>query len=185
MMQITPRHIAVAGICGALALGLSFTPLGYIKMPNISGAATTLHIPSIIAGIVAGPLAGALVGLVLAITSWWQFGGVFMQFAGGNLLVALAAAFLPRVLIGVVAYYAYRALRSPASAGIVAAVLGTTTNTAGVLGILWFLGIPDFRTGVVPVILMNYPFEVLFAAVVTVPVLAALGRGRPLAAARS
>ena len=184
-MRITPRHIAVAGICGGLALALTFTPLGFIKVPNISGAATTLHIPSIIAGIVVGPLAGALVGLVLAVTSWWQFGGVFMQFAGGNLLVALAAAFLPRVLIGVVAYHAYRGLRSPTPAAVVAAALGTTTNTAGVLGILWFLGIPDFRTGVVPVILMNYPFEVLFAAVVAVPVFAALARTRRLAAARS
>lgn len=182
-MRITPLHIAVAGVCGGLALALSFTPLGFIRVPNISGAATTLHIPAVVAGVVAGPLAGALVGLVLALTSWWQFGGVFMQFAGGNLLVALAAAFLPRVLIGVVAYYAYRVLRGTAAA-VLAAFLGTTTNTAGVLGILWFLGIPDFRSGVVPVILMNYPFEVLFAAVVAAPVFAVLARSRPLAAAR-
>lgn len=182
-MRITPLHIAVAGVCGGLALALSFTPLGYIRVPNISGAATTLHIPAVVAGVVAGPLAGALVGLVLAITSWWQFGGVFMQFAGGNLLVALAAAFLPRVLIGVVAYYAYRVLRGTAAA-VLAAFLGTTTNTTGVLGILWFLGIPDFRSNVVPVILINYPFEVLFAAAVAAPVFAVLARSRPLAAAR-
>ncbi|MGH2398668.1 MAG: ECF transporter S component [bacterium] len=183
-MRITPLHIAVAGICGGLALALSFTPLGFISVPNISGAATTLHIPPIVAGVVTGPLAGALVGVVLAITSWWQFGGVFMQFAGGNLAVALAAAFLPRVLIGVVAYYVYRALKGPVAA-VLAAILGTTTNTAGVLGILWFLGTPEFRTGVVPVILVNYPFEMLFAAVVAVPVFAVLSRNRPLAAARS
>jgi uncharacterized membrane protein len=69
-------------------------------------------------------------------------------------------------------------------ASVLAALLGTTTNTAGVLGILWFLGTSDFRTGVVPVILMNYPFEVLFAAVVAVPVFAVLARSRRLAAAR-
>lgn len=183
-MRITPLHIAVAGICGGLALALSFTPLGYVKVPNISGSATTLHIPAIVAGVVAGPLAGALVGLVLAFTSWFQFSGIFMQFARGNLLVALAAAFLPRAFIGVVAYYAYRALRG-ATASTVAAILGTTTNTAGVLGILWFLGIPDFRTGVVQVILTNYPFEILFAVAVSVPVIAALGRNRKLAASRT
>ncbi|MBI2973965.1 MAG: ECF transporter S component [Armatimonadetes bacterium] len=183
-MRITAFHVAVAGICGGLALALSYTPLGYVSVPNLSGAATTLHIPAIVAGVVAGPLAGALVGLVLAITSWFQFGGIFMQFAGGNLLVALAAAFLPRALIGVGAYYAYRALRgTPAS--ITAALFGTSTNTAGVLGILWFLGTSDFRTGVVPVILTNYPIEVIFATIVCVPVLAAINKSRGLAAART
>lgn len=183
-MRITPYQIAVAGICAGLAIALSYTPLGFISVPNISGAATTLHIPPIVAGVVAGPLAGALVGLVLALRSWWQFGGIFMQFAGGNLIIALAAAFLPRILIGVVAYYAYRVWKG-AGASLLAAILGTTTNTAGVLGILWLLGVPEFKTAVAPVIAMNYPFEVLFAAVVTVPVFAALARSRPLAAARS
>lgn len=183
-MRITPLHIAVAGICGGLAIALSFTPLGYVRVPNISGAATTLHIPAIVAGVVTGPLAGALVGLVLAWTSWLQFGAIFLQFAGGNYLVALAAAFLPRILIGVIAYYVYRMTRGTPAA-LLAAILGTSTNTAGVLGILWFLGTPDFRTGVVPVILTNYPFEILFAAVVAAPVFAVLGRTRQLAASRS
>lgn len=183
-MRISTLQIAVAGICGGLAMALSFTPLGYVAVPNLSGAATTLHIPAIVAGVVSGPLAGAFVGLVLAITSWFQFGGIFMQFAGGNLFVALAAAYLPRALIGVVAFYAYRALRGTI-ASVLAALLGTTTNTAGVLGILWFLGTSDFRTGVVPVILTNYPFEVLFAVVVAIPVFAVLGKNRRLAAARS
>ena len=183
-MRITPMHVAVAGICGGLALALSFTPLGYVRVPNLSGSATTLHIPAIVAGVVTGPLAGALVGLVLAFTSWFQFQAIFVQFAGGNLAVALAAAFLPRVLIGVVAFYAYRALRGNA-ASLLAALLGTTANTAGVLGIFWFLGIPEFKSAVVPIIVINYPFEVLFAAVVAVPVFAALARNRSLAAAHA
>lgn len=182
-MRISPLHIAVAGVCGGLAYALSFTPLGYVSVPNISGAATTLHIPAIVAGVVAGPLAGALVGLVLAFTSWFQFSALFMQFAGGNLPVALAAAFLPRLFIGVVAYYAYRSTQNT-KASLLSAILGTTTNTAGVVGILWFLGIPDFRTGVVPVILLNYPFEVLFAAIIATPVFAALSKNRRLAAAQ-
>src|SRR3990170_3935626 len=174
-MRITTLQIAVAAVCGGLSIALSYTPIGFISVPNISGAATTLHIPAIVAGVVAGPVAGGLAGLVLAIMSWARFGGIFMQFAGGKLLVALAAAFLPRMLIGVVAYYAYRALRGN-TAAIVAALLGTSANTAGVLGILLLFGTSDFRTGVVPIILLNYPFEVLFAAVVAVPVFAPVGR---------
>lgn len=183
-MRVTTLQIAVAAVCGGLSIALSYTPIGFIGVPNISGAATTLHIPAIVAGVVAGPVAGGLAGLVLAIMSWLRFGGIFMQFAGGKLLVALAAAFLPRILIGVVAYYAYRALRGNPAA-VVAALLGTSANTAGVLGILLLFGTSDFRTGVVPIILLNYPFEVLFAAVVAVPVFAALARTRRLAAARS
>lgn len=182
-MKITTFEIAVAAVCGGLAVALSYTPLGLISVPNISGAATTLHIPPIVAGVAAGPVAGGLVGLVLAVTSWLRFQGIFMQFAGGNVLVALAAAFLPRILIGVVAYYAYRALRGTVAA-IVSALLGTSTNTVGVLGILLLFGTSDFRTGVVPIILLNYPFEILFAVVVAVPVFAALARTRRLAAAR-
>lgn len=183
-MRITPLQIAVAGICGGLAVALAYTPLGLIPVPNVSGAATTLHIPAIVAGVVSGPLAGALVGLVLAFASWAKFSGVFMQFAGGNLVVAAAAAFLPRILIGVLSFYAYRALRGTA-ASVIAGVVGTTTNTAGVLGILWFLGIPDFRTAVAPIIVTNYPFEIIFAVIIAIPVFAALGRTRQLAAARS
>jgi uncharacterized membrane protein len=184
-MRISTFQIAVAGICGGLALALAYTPAaGYITVPNLSQAATTLHIPAIVAGVVAGPVAGLLVGLVLAFTSWFQFGAVFLQFAGGNLIVALAAAFIPRALIGVVAYYAYTLLRGSA-ASILAGFLGTTTNTAGVLGILWFLGTPDFRTALVPIIVLNYPVEVVFAVVVAVPVFAVLARNRRLAAARS
>ncbi|HEY3247148.1 MAG TPA: ECF transporter S component [bacterium] len=181
-MRLTTFQIAVAGICGGLAIALAYTPLGLVPVPNVSGAATTLHIPAIIAGVVAGPVAGALVGLVLAVASWTKFSGVFMQFAGGNVPVAAAAAFLPRILIGVLAFYAYRALRGTA-ASVVAGIVGTATNTAGVLGILWFLGVPDFRTAVAPIIVVNFPFEIVFAVVVAVPVFAALGRTRRLAAA--
>ena len=109
--RLSTYDLAIAGVFGALAIVLSFTPLGLIPVPNPTGAATTLHIPAIIAGILAGPVVGALVGLVLAITSWAVYSATFIVFAGGNVFVALLAAFLPRILIGVVAYYVYRSLR--------------------------------------------------------------------------
>lgn len=184
-MKISALQLAVAGVCGGLAIALSFTPVGYIRVPNISGASTSLHIPALAAGVVAGPLVGALVGLALAFTSWYQFGAIFMQAAGGNLLVALVAAFLPRALIGVVSYYAYRALRRwGAVAAVVSAFLATSTNTVGVLGTLLVFGALDFRTAIVPIILTNYPIEVLLAVVIAVPLYSALGRARQLAASR-
>jgi uncharacterized membrane protein len=184
--SLSTHDLAVAGVFGALAIVLAFTPLGLIPVPNPTGSATSLHLPAIIAGIIAGPLVGGLVGLVLAISSWYLYGATFITFADGNLLLALLAAFVPRVLIGVLAYYAYRPLRRwPALAAGVAGVVGTLTNTFGVLGLLIWLGTLPVAL-LVPVFSMNVPIEIILALVVTIPAVAALravGRGR-IAAAR-
>ena len=172
--QLSTRDLAVAGIFGALSIVLAATPLGMIPVPNMSAAATTLHIPAIIAGIVSGPIVGAIVGLILAFTSWYYYSPIFLNFMGGNLLFALIDAFLPRILIGVLAYYAYRLLRRwPNVASGVAGLVGTLTNSIGVLGLLLLLGTAEATT-MVPVILTNVPFEIILAVVITVPVVAAL-----------
>ena len=180
-LKLSTQDLAVAGVFGALAIVLAFTPLGLIPVPNPTEAATSLHLPAIVAGILAGPLVGALVGLVLAISSWALYGATFLTFAGGNLLLALAAAFLPRILIGVVAYYAYRPLRRwPPFAAAVAGLAGTLINTIGVLGLLVWLGTLP-ATLLIPVMAMNVPIEIILALLVTIPVVAALraiGRGR-------
>lgn len=172
--RFSTQDLAVAGVFGALAVVLAFTPLGLIPVPNPTEAATSLHLPAIIAGILSGPLVGGTVGLVLAISSWYRFGATFITYANGNLLLALLSAFLPRILIGVVAYYAYRPLRRwPGLAAAAAGLAGTLTNTVGVLGLLVWLGaLPVALLG--PVFLMNVPIEVVLAVVVTIPTVAAL-----------
>jgi uncharacterized membrane protein len=180
-LHLSTYDLAVAGVFGALAIVLSVTPLGLIPVPNPSEAATSLHLPAIIAGILGGPIVGALVGLVLAISTWIRFGATFILFADGRLVVALLAAFAPRVCIGVLAYYVYRALRRFATlAAASAAVVGTLTNTFGVLGILVWLGTMPAEI-LVPVFSLNVPLEIGLALVVTIPALAALrsiGRDR-------
>ncbi len=183
---MSTHDLAVAGVFGALAIVLAFTPLGLIPVPNPTEAATSLHLPAIVAGILSGPIVGGLVGLVLAISSWYLYSASFISFAGGNLLVALVAAFLPRILIGVLAYYVYRALRRwPALAAGAAGLAGTLTNSFGVLGLLVWLGTLPAAL-LVPVFSMNVPIEVALAIVVTIPTVAALravGKG-PIAAMR-
>ena len=185
-LRLSTFDLAIAGVFGALAIVLSFTPLGLIPVPNPTEAATSLHLPAIVAGVLAGPIVGGLVGLVLAISSWYLYGATFITFADGNLVVALLAAFLPRILIGVLAYYAYRPLRRwPALAAGVAGLVGTLTNTVGVLGLLIWLGVLPVAL-LAPVFSMNVPIEVVLALVVTIPVVAALratGKGQ-IAAAR-
>ena len=173
-LRLSTHDLAVAGVFGALAIVLAFTPLGLIPVPNPTQAATSLHLPAIIAGILSGPLVGGLVGLVLAISTWYLFSATFMTFADGNLLVALLAAFLPRILIGVLAFYAYRALRRwPTAAAGGAGVVGTLTNTFGVLGLLIWLGTLPVVL-LVPVFSMNVPIEIILALIVTIPTVAAL-----------
>jgi uncharacterized membrane protein len=184
-IQLSTFDLVVAGVFGALAIVLAFTPLGMIPVPNPTEAATSLHLPAIVAGILAGPLVGALVGLVLALSSWYLYSASFMTFAGGNLLLALLAAFAPRILIGVLSYFAYRPLRRwpPLAAGV-AGLVGTLTNTFGVLGLLIWLGeLP--ATLLAPIFSMNVPIEAALAIVVTIPTVAALraaGKGRVAAA---
>ncbi len=180
-LWLSTHDMAVAGVFGALAIVLAFTPLGLIPVPNPTEAATTLHLPAIVAGILSGPIVGGLVGLVLAISSWYLYSAAFMTFAGGNLLLALLAAFLPRILIGILAYYTYRSLRRwRALAAGVAGLVGTLTNTVGVLGLLMWLG--TFPVALLsPVLLMNVPIEAAVAVIITIPVVAALratGKGR-------
>lgn len=187
LWRLSTYDLAVAGVFGALAIVLSFTPLGLIPVPNPTGAATTLHLPAIIAGILAGPVVGALVGLVLAIASWARFGSTFIGFAGGNVFVGLLAAFLPRILIGVVAYYVYRSLRRwPVAAAVGASLAGTLTNSVGVLGLLIVLGTLPVEL-LVPVFTMNVPIELALAVVLTLAIVAVLRARRPgsVAAARN
>jgi uncharacterized membrane protein len=174
--RLSTHDLAVAGVFGALAVVLSFTPLGLIPVPNPTEAATSLHLPAIVGGILSGPIVGGLVGLVLAISSWLRYGAVFMFFADGNLLVALLAASLPRILIGILAYFAYRLLRRwPALAAGVAGLVGTLTNTFGVLGLLLWLGNAEQVMPVLaPTFSMNVPIEIVLALIVTIPTVAAL-----------
>jgi uncharacterized membrane protein len=173
-LRVSTRDLAVAGVFGALAIVLSFTPLGLIPVPNISGAATSLHLPAIVAGIVGGPVVGGLVGLVLAISSWINYSGTFIALAGNNVLLALLAAFLPRILIGILAYYVYRPLRrwSSLAAGL-AGLAGTLTNSVGVLGLLYWLGTFP-KELLVPILTLNLPIEIALALIVTIPAVAAL-----------
>ena len=173
-LRVTTRDLAVAGVFGALAIVLSFTPLGLIPVPNISGAATSLHLPAIVAGIIGGPVVGGLVGLVLAISSWISYSGTFIALAGNNVLLALLAAFLPRTLIGILAYLAYRPLRRlPTLAAGLAGLVGTLTNSIGVLGLLYWLGAFP-KELLVPILSLNLPIEIALALVVTIPAIAAL-----------
>ncbi|MGI6037884.1 MAG: ECF transporter S component [Limnochordia bacterium] len=121
------RQTVVAGVLGAVSILLAITGLGRIPMPT-GVAATIMHVPAILAGIVEGPFTGAGVGLIFGVYSFLQPLNPFFA----DPLVAV----MPRFFIGITAALAYRRSRRL----WVAAVIGTITNTLGVLGMMVLRG---------------------------------------------
>jgi uncharacterized membrane protein len=156
------RQIVIAGILGGIAIFLGATQLGFIPVPNLAGRATIMHVPVILGGALEGPVVGTIVGLIFGIFSFIQADVPFFR----DPLVSI----LPRLPIGIVAWAVFAALRSRSLdlASAAAGVLGSLTNTVGVLGMAVLLGyLPLAAT--VP-ILPQAIAEAVLAAVVTVVV---------------
>jgi len=122
-MKIKVRKIVMAGLLGALAIALGLTPLGFIPVPTPALHATTMHIPAIIAGILEGPLVGAMVGLIFGLFSFFQATIPIFR----DPLIAI----LPRMSIGIFAFYAFSLTKSkyirPLVSGAMGITLGHTT----------------------------------------------------------
>jgi len=130
----TTRRLTTIALLGAIAAVMSLTPFGYVQLGVIR--ITFMHIPVIVAAIIEGPLAGAIVGLIFGVSSLVS-----------NLSGPLAPVFLnpmvsivPRILIGLIAAYVYKATKSAA----LSAAAGTATNTIGVLGMIYILAAHQF-----------------------------------------
>lgn len=124
--RFTARQIAVAGLLGALTVVLGLAPVGgFIPVPTPAASATTMHIPTILAGILEGPIVGALVGFIFGLFSFYR------GFSQANPVAKMLftdplIAFVPRILIGVVAYYAYTLVVGESSRKATAGVFGLT-----------------------------------------------------------
>jgi len=103
LVKVSTRQVAVAGLLGALTIALGLTPLGFVPVPTPAGSATTMHIPAIIAGVVEGPAAGAAVGVIFGSFSFYRAQTQANPVARMMFTDPLIA-FLPRILIGVVAW---------------------------------------------------------------------------------
>ncbi len=159
---LSVRQIVIAGILGGIAIFLGATRLGFIPVPNLAGNATILHVPVILGGALEGPVVGTIVGLIFGVFSFIQAEVPFFR----NPLVSI----LPRLLIGVVAWAVFVGLKNISLdlASAASGVLGSLTNTVGVLGMAVLLGYLPLAA-VVPIIPQALA-EAALAAVVTVVV---------------
>ena len=162
VFRLSVRQIVIAGILGGIAIFLGYTRLGFIPVPNISGNATIMHVPAILGGALEGPVVGTIVGGIFGIFSFIQAEVPFFR----DPLVSI----LPRLFIGVVAWAVFAGLRnfSLDLAAAAAGVLGSLTNTVGVLGMAVLLGYLPLAL-VVPIVPQAIA-EAILAAIVTVVV---------------
>jgi len=162
VFRLGVRQIVVAGILGGIAIFLGATQLGFIPVPNLSGNATIMHVPAILGGALEGPVVGVIAGGIFGIFSFVQAEVPFFR----DPLVSI----LPRLFIGVVAWIVFVSLRgwSVDLAAAAAGVLGSLSNTVGVVGMALLLGYLPLAA-VVP-ILPQAIAEAVIAAVVTVVV---------------
>jgi uncharacterized membrane protein len=190
--RLNIRKIAVAGILSALSVGLYYTPLAFALIPGLPVQITLMHIPVIIGAILEGPVVGAFIGFIFGLFSLYTatFTPLPIAFAFLNPLVSV----LPRILIGIVTYYMYRAVhgalkeKKPGLSIGIAAAAGTLTNTIGVLGMIYILYAKRFvealgldvspLVGVFGLALPNSPLELVAAILLTIPVVIAIKKAR-------
>lgn len=147
------RTLVLFAMFVAIIAILALTPLGIISIGFIG--ATTIHIPVIIGAIMLGPKFGASLGFCFGLISCLKstFSGAVTGFlfspaipvpgTGHGSPWALVIAFVPRILIGVVAYYVYaglsKVIKSDGLSIGVAAFCGSITNTALVMGLIYLV----------------------------------------------
>lgn len=183
------QELTFLGAMLAVTMILDWTPLGAIPIGGIS--ATISHLPTIITGIFLGPVYGLVMGVL--------FGIISMIHALTRPVTLLDPLFinplvsvLPRLFIGVLAYYSYSGvnfLMKNKKKGIslaVGGIIGSLTNTILVLTMLylvyaktiiekmqtipsmtWITDTVAVRTFLITVVTTNGIVEAIVAAVLT------------------
>ena len=193
------RLMAQIALLAAIMIVMAFTPLGYIPLPFMN--ATTMHLPVIVGACLLGPKVGGVLGGLFGITSvvkatiqpnitsfvFTPFYSFSPEFSGN--WMSLIVAILPRILIGVVAGLVFQGLvkliRNQTVSLAVAGVLGSMTNTIGVMGLIYLLfgeqyaaaggTDPSLLLGVIlGVVCTNGIVEAIIAGVLTAAVCRAL-----------
>ncbi|MDP4089670.1 MAG: ECF transporter S component [Bacillota bacterium] len=182
---LNARMLTTVGILSAATIILGSTGLGFIPLPMLK--LTIMHIPVIIGAIIEGPIAGGLIGLMFGLFS------IFQNLTNPNLLSPAfynpLVSVLPRVLIGIVTYYVYKAVsRFNGRLGIIlGAAAGSLTNTIGVLSMIYLLYLKEYAAAkemnigaavkaMLAAGMTNGVLEAVLAAFVTLPVVYSINK---------
>lgn len=160
-MKISVRQTVICGMLGGLAIFLGVSGLGFIPVPTPAQHATIMHVPVIIGAIFEGPWAATFIGAIFGLYSFLNASSPFFA----DPLVSI----LPRLLIGFVAYGAYRILGSGKIAVAGAAIAGTLANTIFVMGMIALRGYLPWQVALAIGITNGLP-EVIVAVLVVLGV---------------
>ena len=161
-MNLTTRKIVISGMLGAISIILGATGIGLIPVPTPAGHATIMHVPTIIGGVLEGPVVGFFIGLIFGIFSFIR--------ATNPIFADPLIAVVPRLFIGVGAYYIYYLLKkyNVSFALILAGVIGTIINTGLVLGLAVLRGYLPFEAAASVAFLHGIPEAILAAVIVVI-----------------
>ena len=144
------QQLTLAAFFVAIEILMAITPIGYIPVGAIN--ITTRHLPVILSGIILGPVFGALTGFVFGMTSMLKatFAPNITSFCFSPFITvggvhgnfwSLFIAFVPRITLGVLSFYIYRAMRranqNRVLSAAVSAACNTLIHTLFVMGSIW------------------------------------------------
>ncbi|WMJ79360.1 ECF transporter S component [Clostridium sp. MB40-C1] len=184
--KISTKQITTIGMLFAVTIVLGATGWGFIPIPPLK--LTIMHIPVIIASILEGPIVGALTGLLFGIFSMIQ--AINTPTPVSFIFLNPIVAVIPRILIGVTPYYAYKLIKTKwkkVNLGL-SVLIGSFTNTIGVMGLIYLLYIDQYANALhishslaVKTILfyiLNGFVSGSFAVVVSMPIIMAVKKIR-------
>ena len=138
--KVNVRRMTIISLLSAISIMLSMIPLGYIQIGPV--AITTMCIPVMIGGIIEGPMVGMVVGLIFGLTSMFR-GMAGMAGPTSPIFINPLVSVLPRIFIGLVAYYSFKLamkiVKNTYVSGLIAGGMASITNTVGVLGMIYVL----------------------------------------------
>ncbi|SHF02413.1 ECF transporter S component [Clostridium fallax] len=189
--RLNVKKLVIAGMLSAISIFLGITRLGFIAIPPVS--ATIMHVPVIIGAILEGPMVGALVGGCFGLFSMYQ--AVTAPTPTSFIFLNPIIALLPRILIGIGAYYVFIFTKKifknkfkGLSIGI-SAIIATLINTIGVLGLTYIIYLDSFASAInvskqtVGTVLLtigatNGIPEAILSALITIPVVIGVSKAR-------
>lgn len=185
--SLSIKEMTIVSILGAIIFVMGWTPIGMIPLTLILSA-TIIHVPVIIGALVMGPKVGLILGLIMGLTSLSR-AWIAPQSPLNLIFMNPIIAVLPRLFIGIAAYYSYhfvrKLLKNQILALTIASVSGSLANTILTLGTIFLIKngqtfVLDEMSSTVSkallgtIILTNGIPEVIVTALITVPIVLAI-----------
>ncbi len=154
-INIKSKQLSLMGMFAAIIFILAFSPIGYIQLPFIK--ATIIHIPVIIGAILLGPKYGCVLGFLFGLTSLisntitpalssFVFSPLIpTPISGQGNPMAIIVCFVPRILVGLFAWFTYKSLEKSLGKKFdtlslaVSGIVGSLTNTLLVMHLIYLL----------------------------------------------